>query len=254
MRVASFQRFPIFDDPALAAKSITHDLRWADERGVDLAIFPECYLQGHAYDRSTIERRAVALGDPPVQDLLRQLAPVKATAIIGFFERRGSGVFNSAMLIEKGKIVGAYSKAHPNEEGVLAGIEFPVFDRSGCSFGINICFDANFPEAAEKAVGGRADLLCYPLSNLLAAEKADTWRSKSLENLKARAGETRCWVASADVTGRHGGLVAYGCTAIINPDGQVVAQAPELREGVALFDLPAGREERRRPLGTGAAP
>lgn len=59
MRIASFQRFPISDDVERAAQKLFGDLQWADDNHVDLALFPECYLQGHSYDRSVIERRAL---------------------------------------------------------------------------------------------------------------------------------------------------------------------------------------------------
>jgi predicted amidohydrolase len=46
-------------------------------------------------------------------------------------------------------------------------------------------------------------------------------------------------VASADVTGTSGNLVSYGCTAIVTPEGSVVARVPELQEGVAVYDVPS---------------
>jgi predicted amidohydrolase len=240
MRLASFQRFPIFDAPASAGSALLRDLRWADERGVDLALFPECSLQGHAYDRATIERRAVPLDDPALQDLLNQLAGVHATTILGLFERRGSRIFNSAIVVEKGTIAGVYAKAHPNEEGVTPGSDFPLFRRSGFSFGINICFDGNFPGPAQQVAAQGAKLICYPLNNLLRPEKADIWRDKTLTLLQERARETGCWVASADVTGCYENALSYGCTVVVAPDGKVMVRAPELSEGAALFDLPPG--------------
>src|SRR5882762_9524395 len=98
MRIASFQRFPIFDDAERAASNLLCDLRWAGDRNVDLALFPECYLQGHSYERSIIERRALAIEGEIFQRCLRHLRPAETAAIIGFFERRGDKIYNSAML------------------------------------------------------------------------------------------------------------------------------------------------------------
>ena len=75
---------------------------------------------------------------------------------------------------------------------------------------------------------------------MLRQETADRWREKSLANLIDRARQTGCWVASADVTGTSGNLVSYGCTAIVTPEGSVVARVPELQEGVAVYDMPSG--------------
>jgi predicted amidohydrolase len=108
MRVAAFQRFPIFDDPVRIGETVLRDLTWADQQGVDLAVFPESYLQGHSYDRTLIERRAASLA---MRDLVDGFSAIKATAILGLFERRGDSIFNSAMVIENGRSAGIYAKA-----------------------------------------------------------------------------------------------------------------------------------------------
>jgi predicted amidohydrolase len=237
MLVAAFQKYPVFDDTQTATRILLSDLRWADARGVKLALFPECYLKGHAYDRPTIERRALALDGIEVQALLAQLASVQAIALIGLFERRGAALFNSVIVVEKGRLLGVYAKAHPNEDGVFPGREFPVFSTSGQTFGLNICNDANYPEAAQRVADRGATILCFALNNMLEPEVAEQWRGKSVENLQVRARQTGCWVVSADIAGRYGGLCSYGCSAIVRPDGAIVARAAEFLEDVALFAI-----------------
>jgi predicted amidohydrolase len=122
---------------------------------------------------------------------------------------------------------------------VTAGSEFPTFLRSGVRYGVNICNDANHPGTAQRMADQDARLILYALNNMLRPETADRWREKSLANLIDRARQTRCWVASADVTGMSGNLVSYGCTAIVTPEGNVVARVPELQEGVAVYDVPS---------------
>lgn len=71
MPIASFQRYTSFDDAKSAADRILRDLTSADDNDVDLAIFPECYLQGHSCDRSINHRRALAIDDPVLLQSLR---------------------------------------------------------------------------------------------------------------------------------------------------------------------------------------
>jgi predicted amidohydrolase len=241
MRVAAFQRFPIHDDPARTGESLLHDLLWAERQGVELALFPECHLLGHSYDPAAIARRALERDGAVWRALLARLAPLSVTAVIGAFERRGEAILNSARVVEAGRIAGSAAKAHPNEPGVTAGADAPVFTRSGVRFGVAICYDANFAEPARRLSESGAELLCYPLSNMMRPETAAKWRRLSLENLQARARQTGCWVMSADVIGRHGGRVSHGCTAIVRPDGEVAARVAEDVEGAALFDLPLPR-------------
>jgi len=237
LRVAAFQRHPRFDDVAGIGKTLLQDLEWADAKDVDLAVFPECYLQGYAIDRSTIERRALALDDMVLAGLLKRLGGIRATVILGMIERRGDAFYNSALTIKGGVLTGVYSKAHPNEQGFEPGTQFPVFEAASWPFGVNICNDANFPETAGRIANNGARLICYPLNNMLKPETAARWRGKSVENLRAIATQTGCWVASADVVGDHAGLTSYGCTLIVRPDGEIAARATELCEGVAIFDL-----------------
>jgi 5-aminopentanamidase len=239
MRVAAFQRFPIFDDPVRIGETVLRDLTWADQQGVDLAVFPESYLQGHSYDRTLIERRASTLDSPAMRDLLDGFSAIKATAILGLFERRGDSIFNSAMVIESGRSAGIYAKAYPLEDGCSPGSQYPVWNKGKWRFGINICNDTNYPQAADQLTRQGANLICAPINNMLRPKKAEVWRVRSVECLRACARRTGCWVVSADVAGQGiDGWFSYGCTVIVQPDGTIASRTTELVEDVAVFDLP----------------
>jgi predicted amidohydrolase len=233
MRVAAFQRFPVFDEPARVGESVLRDLTWADRHGVDLAVFPESYLQGHAYDRPLIERRAASIDGLAVRELLDNLAGVRATVVLGLFERRGDMIFNSAMVIQGGRFAGVYAKAFPIEDGCSPGTEYPVWNEGKWRFGINICNDTNYPEAARWLTDQGANLICAPINNMLRPKKAEIWRARAVENLQACARRTGCWVVTADVAGEgNDGWFSYGCTVIVGPDGTIANRARELVEDV----------------------
>ncbi|MCH8617527.1 hypothetical protein [Undibacterium sp. TS12] len=42
---------------------------------------------------------------------------------------------------------------------------------------------------------------------------------------------------SSDVTGHVGDTSAHGCTVILRPDGNLLAQVPELQEGMLMADI-----------------
>ncbi len=237
LRVAAFQREPGFDDVSGTVERLLSDLKWCDDRHVHLAVFPECYLQGYSRDRKTLERRALALDSTAFGEVLATFAPLRCTIVLGVIECRGSGLYNIAAVIRSGRLLGTYAKAHPNEAAFEAGDDEPVFGTHGWSFRVNICHDANFPDAALRLSRQGARVLCYPLNNMLRPSTAEKWRKKSLKNLRRIATASGCWVVSSDVVGGHDDLVSHGCTCIISPDGQVVRRAPEGQEGVVLFDL-----------------
>jgi predicted amidohydrolase len=237
MRVAAFQREPIFDDSRAVSAVIAADVTWAASEGVNLAVFPEAYLDGHSYDRETVSARARPLHAPEVRELAKSLRGLPVTVIVGMFERRESAVRNVALVLQAGNIIGVYAKAHPNEDGVEAGVDMPIFETAGSRFAVNICNDANYPALAQQARRGGASMLCYPLNNVLPPATAEHWRERSIGNLVARARETRCWVISADVAGAYGNQVSLGCTAIVTPAGEIRARVPEGTTGRILLDL-----------------
>lgn len=181
---------------------------------------------------------SLALDGERMCELLAQLVGFRSTFVVGLVERHEGFVFNTAVSIRSGVILSAYRKTHLHrkEQAFDVGGGYRVFDVGAWKLGSNICYDANFPEAAAAIASQGARLICYPLNNMMPPGAADRWRSRSVENLSCRAAETGCWVASSDVVGAHGAMVCHGCTCIVRPDGQVVTRVQEGCEGVALFD------------------
>jgi 5-aminopentanamidase len=251
VRVAAFQMRPILDDARAACAAMTANVSWAADQGADLAVFPETYLHGHSYDRETIARRALALNDPEVRGLAESLRSFPVTVVAGMFERRGNSLRNVALVLRAGEIEGVYAKARPNENGVEAGEEMPVFEADGQRFAVNICNDANYPDVAQRARAGGASVLCYPLNNVLPPAAAEQWRERSIGNLVARARETRCWAVSSDVAGACGTRMSLGCTVVVSPEGNIKARVPQGTTGRIVLDLnPRQRAPAVRPSDT----
>lgn len=239
IRIATVQCPSLPDDASATIDAVVQRLRWADAQAVDVVVFPEAFLLGHSYDAEIIRSRALEVSDFALAELCRRAVGFRATLVVGAFELVDGHVFNRAYVIEDGRIAGRYDKAYPNEPGVRAGRDFPTFVRSGVRFGLNICNDANHPDAADRIASQNAALILYPLNNMLDPETAERWRARSLANLVDRARQTGCWIASSDVMGTSGDVLSFGCTVIIAPNGHVVARVPEMTNGVAIFDVPA---------------
>jgi len=247
MRIAAFQRLALFDAVEQAAETLTRDLAWAETQGIDLALFPECYLQGHSYDEAIARRRALSLDDPCLNALVARCAPGRTTAIVGFFEKRGAALHNSSLVAKGGRIVGVYAKAHPLESGCSPGTDFPVWEAGRWRFGINICADLRYPYTARRLAQKGAGLICNPINLMLRPHKAEKWHKPGISSLQTCARHTGCWVMASDVVGSNDdGWVSYGSSAIVDPNGVVVAKAKPYSEDVLVFDLPDRQPERRR--------
>jgi len=245
MRIAAFQRLALFDSVDKVGKLLARDLAWADAQGIDLALFPECYLQGHSYNEAIARRRALSLDDPALIALVDRFPQGRTTAIIGFFERRGEAIYNSAMVVRTGRIVGVYAKAHPLESGCTPGTDFPVWPLADWRFGINICADLRYPYTASRLARKGAGLICNPVNLMLRPHKAEKWHKPGISSLQTCARHSGCWVISADVVGGNDdGWLSYGSSAIVDPNGVVVAKAKPHSEDILVVDLPDQPPER----------
>lgn len=218
--------------------AIKECLQRADDENVDIICFPEGYLNGYTRDEGYARSTAINLSSQKFSEILANLIEFTTCAIIGIIEIEDGKLFNTAIVVREGKLLGKYRKTHPQEGIFEAGTEYPVFDIKGHKFGINICYDANFPEASQKLAEQGAEIIFFPLNNVLPIASAEKWRYKHVENLIQRARETSAWVVSSDVITRHDQTTGYGCSAIVSPTGEVVEKVQELSEGFVVVELP----------------
>lgn len=208
--------------------------------GARLVCFPECYLQGYLLEEASARAHAIDLDSSVFSAVLQRLATVEPVLVIGMIEAAAGSLFNTAVVIHRGKLLGRYRKTHllTGEHIFTAGDAFPVFDVDGLKFGINICSDTRFPDAAFAVAEQGAQLILCPANNLLKRANAHKWKDQHHPIRASRAKESGCWLISADVTGEYKDSIALGPTAIMNPDGQVVAQVPLEQAGMVTANIP----------------
>lgn len=222
---------PILGDVDASLTEVKRALSWAHEEALDVVCLPECYLTGYCRTPGEAGAHSIDLGSALFSRLISELRRFDPMVILGLMERSGQELFNSAVIIERGRVLGLYRKRHLIESAFSPGRESPVFERNGVRHGVNICSDANFPEAATTLATRGAEAIFYPLNNSLPHATARKWRSRHVEILSARARECSAWVISADVVEHSTATTGYGCTAIVGPDGRVVERCPELTTG-----------------------
>jgi predicted amidohydrolase len=237
-KIASVQAEDVQGDISTAIAVIKTTMETADHDAVNMVCFPECFLQGYTLDDKETKDRALELDSPLFLALIASLSSYKVTAIFGVIEKERDDCFNTAVVVRKGKLVGKYRKNNLFETNFKPGIECPVFADRNLTFGVNICYDARFSEGAVELSRQGAKVIFYPLNNRLPKEKALKYREKHLSNLIDRAKETQSWVVSSDIVARDETHTGYGCTAVVNPFGEVVSQAKEFESGMLVFALP----------------
>ena len=148
--------------------------------------------------------------------------------------------FNAAAILERGELVRCPRKTHitEGEQQVFEpGDAYPVFDLDGLKFGINICYDMQFPEAAAAVAAAGAALLVCPANNMLTRANAESWKYRHNELRCEHARKSALWLLSSDVTGSRGERISYGPTALIDPSGTVTDQVPLMETGTLFAEI-----------------
>jgi predicted amidohydrolase len=242
VRIAAAQT-PDYRENVEAALAYALDvIRQAEAEGVRLLCFPEGFLQGYLTEPEAARRAAMNLSCPAFEAILAKLADAAPMIVMGMIETEGEDLFNTAVVIERGRLVGRYRKAHllKGESLFRPGTDTPLFTVDGLRFGLNICYDTAFSEAARKVARTGASLLVCCANNMMPRANAEKFRDVHNAARGERCRETGLWLISADVTGEREGRISWGPTAVLNPAGEVVAQLPLEVSGLLIFDIESG--------------
>jgi predicted amidohydrolase len=245
VKIAACQVPDIREDVEASLNSMRSFAEAADVHGARLVCFPECFLQGYLCDERA-RRHAMDLSSAAFKSVLERLNDLTPTLVFGLIESDGGSLFNTAAVVREGQLLGRYRKTHllSGERIFTAGTEYPVFRADGLTFGINICYDTNFAEAAAALAVRGADLIVCPSNNMMSLSKAMAYKDVHNDVRARRTKETGTWLISSDVTGECDGRLALGPTAVINPDGRVVAQVPLRQTGLVTAEIECYVRER----------
>ena len=180
---------------------------------------------------------------PPVGDALGQ----------------GGRPYNCTMVIRPdGTLAAKYRKLHPfdvtvpgggqmrESSQICPGDAIVTVDAGELgTWGLSVCYDLRFGELYRIMALEGAQVLFVPANFTLNTGK-DHWEVL----LRARAIENGCYVVAPEQFGPGPEFPAYGRSMVVDPWGNVVAQAPD-RPGVILADIDLDYvEEIRRKVGT----
>ncbi len=208
-------------------RRIVDRLRTVAEIGADLVIFPECALTGYCFDSLEEAAPFAESSDGASADAIAAACTeTGAHAVVGFIEKDRSNYYNAAMLVGPGGsgVIGNYRKVHLPFLGVDRFLtpgdeQFRVFDLPFGRVGVNICYDASFPEAARALKLLGAELIILPTNWPTGA-----WRTPEFV-LNARSCENHVNFAAANRCGVERGWEFIGRSKIVDVNGDTIAEA-----------------------------
>jgi len=136
----------------------------------------------------------------------------------------------------EGRVYRESDTDEPGEEIVLSELA------GGVPLGMMVCYDVRFPELSRILAVRGARVLAVPAAFTLPTTRAH-WEPL----VRARAIENQCFVVAANQVGRHpGDYESGGRSLIVDPWGDVLAQAGEEGEGVIVAELDLVRQDEVR--------
>lgn len=238
-RVAVCQAPDIREDIERSLEWIERFTDEAAAANVSLICFPECFLQGYLTEKNQAEKFSINLGSPVFKTILQRLAGYRPMIVFGLIEEDDGLLYNSALVIKEGELIGKYRKTHllDGESIFTAGTEYPLFKTGDLKFGINICYDTQFPEATAKFKEQDVELVLCLSNTMMSCKKAGKFKSLHLPMRAERVKEQKVWMLSSDITGEMEGSIAYGTTSAISPDAEIVQQIPFMETGMIIVDI-----------------
>jgi beta-ureidopropionase len=252
LRIAGIQ-FSGHIDKAVNVATAVRLVRQAAVQGARIICLPELFNTMYfcVETRPDYFEWAEPVPGPTIERMADLARETQTVLIAPIFERTADGPFyNTAVVLgPQGDILGKYRKAsipfmdrsrspepRGNEKFYFqpGDLGFPTFATPFARIGILICYDRHFPEAARVLGLNGAEIVFVPT--------ATTGMTRYLWDLELRAHAVAniyyvCGVNKVGVDVGGSSRNHFGSSVIVNPRGEILAQASDSREEVLLGDL-----------------
>lgn len=251
LQISCIQMDIEFGNPTENIKKAENLIKVASKQKSQIIVLPELWTTG--YDLTRLEQISDKSAEISIS-FLQKMAKKYNVHLVGgsVANKKEAGIFNTLLIINKsGELVHQYSKLHlfklMDEHLFLqSGSEKGLFTLEDRTFAGMICYDIRFPEwiRSHTAEGAEAIFVVaeWPLSRLT------HWRTL----LTARAIENQCYVIACNRAGSDPNNTFAGHSIIIDPWGEIIAEAgegqeilhgeinlsivEEVRKGIPIFD------------------
>ncbi|MEU6588618.1 carbon-nitrogen family hydrolase [Streptomyces sp. NPDC046881] len=209
-----------------------------EQSGADLVVLPELWTTG-AFAYEEFGREAEPLEGPTYETMAKAASDAGVWLHAGSIpERDPDGpLYNTSLVFSpSGELAAAYRKIHrfgfDKGEAVLmgAGRDLVTVRLPGTTLGVATCYDLRFPELFRGLVDAGAETLVIP------AGWPERRRAHWTLLAQARAVENQAFVLACGTAGTHAGVPQAGHSIVVDPWGEVLAEAGSGEE-VLTVDL-----------------
>ena len=223
-------------------------IRAAKKQSADIICFPELNISGYS-----TRREAEKLAEPvpgAISGKLGEIATSENICILaGFAEKDAENIIYASHLVVKSDgSIDIYRKAHiapPEKRLFHPAPSIPLFEINGVKFGIQLCYDAHFPELTTHMALRGADIIFIPHASPRGTpeEKYTSW----LRHLPARAFDNSVFIVACNQTGDNKmGLNFPGLAMVIDPSGRILRKDISGSETILTANLSSAMLDRIR--------
>jgi len=243
----------------------------AAAEGADAIAFHECSITGYTFARRLSKGQMLDLAeyipDGPSIDALTGIArEYEIVVLAGLFEKDvEDNLFKAYVAVGKDGLIAKFRKLHPFINPHLTpGSEYVVFPLKGWKCGILICYDNNIVENVRATALLGADIIfmphvtmCTPSTRpgagfvdprLWEARETDPTplriefdglkgREWLMKWLPARAYDNAVYAVFSNAIGMDDDQLKNGCSMILDPFGDIIAECRRLGDDVAIATL-----------------
>ncbi|NML21248.1 nitrilase [Pseudoflavitalea sp. G-6-1-2] len=245
----------------------------AKQQGAQVIAFHECSVTGYTFARHLSKEALtdVAESIPDGESVQQLIAIAKEIGIVilaGLFEKTADDhLYKAYVCVDGNGLVAKYRKLHPFINPYLTpGDEYVVFDLLGWKCGILICYDNNIIENVRATALLGADIIFMPHVTMCTPSPrpgagfvdAELWKDKvrnatllraEFDGLKgrswlmkwlpARAYDNAIYAIFSNPIGMDDDQLKNGCSMILDPFGDIIAECRTLGDEIAIATLTA---------------
>ncbi|WP_315817493.1 nitrilase family protein [Paraflavitalea speifideaquila] len=243
----------------------------AASQGAQVVAFHECSITGYTFARHLSKEQMLAIAEPiPDGESIQAMQAIAAkhnmAILAGLFEKDDQdNLFKAYVCVDKTGLIAKYRKLHPFiNPYLIPGDQYCVFDLYGWKCGILICYDNNVIEnvRATRLLGAQVIFMphvtmCTPSTRPGAGfVDAKLWENREADPtslrlefdgmkgrdwlmkwLPARAYDNAIYAVFSNPIGMDDDQLKNGCSMIIDPFGDVLAECRTLGDDLVTASL-----------------
>lgn len=251
-------------DKAANLKKAMDKTREAAKAGAQIVCLQELFTSLYFCDAEDYANFELAetIPGPSTESLTALARELEVVIIASLFEKRAQGIYHNttAIIDADGRYLGKYRKMHiPDDPAYYekfyftpGDLGYKVWKTRYASFGVLICWDQWYPEAARITSLMGAEILFYPTAIGWATaqdEATNTEQYNAWQTIqRSHAVANGVHVVSVNRVGleQQGAMKFWGGSFVSNPFGSVLYQASHNEEEVVVLEIDTQLTDRYR--------